>query len=466
MAFFYFMKSQHNIYRLVVIFFLTFIGCQDDEEPQYIGLPINTAQDSIVVNQGESIQISILDNDTNVSDSGTLSVSIPLEGSASIDEGLNTESVLDNTILYVANDTFVGDIEMTYTICNNATDCSTEMITITVQATNAVSVNLELVPYLKLSEYNFFESELNTLSPVPGVLPYEPISSLFSDYAHKKRFIWLPTNTKATYNGDAEPIVFPVGSVLIKNFFYENVLPSNTQKIIETRLMIRKEEGWTFAEYFWNDEQTEAFLDLEGDGGFKDITFIENGIKRSFTYRMPSGSQCFTCHKNKALSEPLGVKPQNLNADYDYNDGTQNQLQKWIDIGYLENTLPSDIHTVVDYTDTSQSLELRIRSYVDINCASCHRDEGHCNYRPMRFAFDENGDQENLGVCVEPDQFLSDLEDQKLIKPGDPENSVIYVRLTSIEENIMMPLLGRKLQHDEGIALLSEYINSLTDTCD
>jgi hypothetical protein len=121
------MKSQHNIYRLVVIFFLTFIGCQDDEEPQYIGLPINTAQDSIVVNQGESIQISILDNDTNVSDSGTLSVSIPLEGSASIDEGLNTESVLDNTILYVANDTFVGDIEMTYTICNNATDCSTEM---------------------------------------------------------------------------------------------------------------------------------------------------------------------------------------------------------------------------------------------------------------------------------------------------------------------------------------------------
>ena len=135
-------------------------------------------------------------------------------------------------------------------------------------------------------------------------------------------------------------------------------------------------------------------------------------------------------------------------------------------MGYLENTLPTNISTVVDYNDVSQSLELRLRSYVDINCASCHRDEGHCNYRPMRFAFDENGDPENLGVCVNPDQFLGGLVDQKLIKPGDPENSVIYARLNTLEENLRMPLLGRRLIHDEGIELLSNYINSLSDSCD
>ena len=72
----------------------------------------------------------------------------------------------------------------------------------------------------------------------------------------------------------------------------------------------------------------------------------------------------------------------------------------------FEDNIPTNINTVVDYTDTSQDLETRVRSYVDINCASCHRDEGHCNYRPMRFAFSENNLLENLGVCVTPDQML------------------------------------------------------------
>ena len=460
------MKSPYTLYPIIFVLLLSFISCNNDEEPQYVGLPISTSADFALVNQGETIQISVLNNDSNISESGLLTIETPAQGSAIINEGTNADSVLDNTILYTANDTFLGETEMFYTICNSATECKTETITITVQASNAVSVNLALVPYDTLSEYNFFETPLNSLTPVGGVLPYEPISSLFSDYAHKKRFIWLPPNTKATYNGDAEPIEFPVGSVIIKSFFYENVLPSNTQEIIETRLMIRKEEGWNFAEYFWNEDQTEAFLDTEGDGGFKDVTFIENGLERSFTYRMPSGSECFTCHKNNAVNQPIGVKPQNLNGDYLYNDGIQNQLQKWIDVGYLENTLPTNISTVVDYNDVSQSLELRLRSYVDINCASCHRDEGHCNYRPMRFAFDENGDPENLGVCVNPDQFLGGLVNQKLIKPGDPKNSVIYARLNTLEENLRMPLLGRRLIHDEGIELLSNYINSLSDSCD
>ncbi len=460
------MKTPQILYRLFLVAILFLVSCNDDEDSEYQGLPITTTQDFIVMNQGESIQFSVLSNDSNITETGTLSITSPIEGTAVINEGINSESVLDDTVIYTANDSFLGNTEMSYTICNNTTDCKTETVTITIQASNTVTVNLASIPYNTLSEYNFFETPLNELSPVAGVIPYKPISSLFSDYAHKKRFIWLPPDTKATYNGEAEPIEFPVGAVIIKSFFYENVLPSNSQEIIETRLMIRKEEGWTFAEYFWNDDQTEAFLDVAGDGGFKDVTFLENGIERSFTYRMPSGSECFTCHKNNAQNQPIGVKPQNLNGDYAFNSGTQNQLQKWIDIGYLEDNLPSNINTVVDYNDATQSLELRIRSYVDINCASCHRDEGHCNYRPMRFAFDENGDPENLGVCEDPDQLLDNLVDQKLIKPGDPENSVIYVRISNLEEDIRMPLLGRRLAHDEGITLLSDYINSLTDVCD
>lgn len=330
-----------------------------------------------------------------------------------------------------------------------------------------VTVDLLQVPYPTLSEYGFFDDTLSDLKPTTGVLPYEPISSLFSNYAKKSRFIWLPDGSIGTYNGDANNIELPVGSVIIKTFYYDNVLPDNTRVIIETRLMIRKQEGWTFAEYFWNEEQTEAFLDVQGDGGFKYLSWTQDGEQRDINYRMPSGSECFTCHKSNTTNEPIGIKPQSLNGTFSFADGVQNQLQKWIEVGYLQDNLPSNINTVVDYTDTSQDLETRVRSYVDINCASCHRDEGHCNYRPMRFAFSENNLLENLGLCVTPDQLLENLSpDQKLIKPGDLENSVVYYRLNVTAEEERMPLLGRSIIHNDGVALLGEWINSLDTACD
>jgi len=290
---------------------------------------------------------------------------------------------------------------------------------IPVAPVSQVTVDLLQVPYPTLSEYGFFDDTLSDLKPTTGVLPYEPISSLFSNYAKKSRFIWLPDGSIGTYNGDANNIELPVGSVIIKTFYYDNVLPDNTRVIIETRLMIRKQEGWTFAEYFWNEEQTEAFLDVQGDGGFKYLSWMQDGEQRDINYRM------------------------------------------------LQDNLPSNINTVVDYTDTSQDLETRVRSYVDINCASCHRDEGHCNYRPMRFAFSENNLLENLGLCVTPDQLLENLSpDQKLIKPGDPENSVVYYRLNVTAEEERMPLLGRSIIHNDGVALLGEWINSLDTACD
>src|SRR5690606_24423098 len=66
------------------------------------------------------------------------------------------------------------------------------------QEISPVSVDLSLVPYQKLSDYKFFEGEMKNLEPALHVLPYEPSSALFSDYAHKKRFVWMPPGTKAT----------------------------------------------------------------------------------------------------------------------------------------------------------------------------------------------------------------------------------------------------------------------------
>ena len=193
---------------------------------------------------------------------------------------------------------FIISISLLIYACSNDSDDEYTPI-------SPVTVDLTQVPYPNLSEYHFFEGEMKNQIPSLNVTPYEPISSLFSDYAHKKRFVWMPEGTKATYNGDGKLLELPVGAVLIKNFYYENVLPSNTTRIIETRLMIRKSTGWIFAEYVWNDEQTEAFYDLSGS--FTSVTWTqENGTPKTVSnYRIPSETECFVCHKINNDQAPL-----------------------------------------------------------------------------------------------------------------------------------------------------------------
>src|SRR5690606_35473867 len=160
----------------------------------------------------------------------------------------------------------------------------------------------------------------------------------------------------------------------------DNVQPENNRQILETRLIIRKQEGWVFANYAWNEEQSEAVLDM--NGSYVDLQWQQNNEIKSVQYRIPSGAECHTCHKVMEIAKPIGPKPRNLNLSYPYIDGTANQLDKLVSVGYLENSLPANISQLPDYNDTNTSLELRSRAYLEINCAHCHSEETHCDYRP------------------------------------------------------------------------------------
>lgn len=325
-----------------------------------------------------------------------------------------------------------------------------------------VSVSPDGNPYQKLSEYKFFQGQLKNQIPAEGVYEYEPISSLFTDYALKKRFIWMPAGVAATYNGDDEVLNFPVGTVLIKNFYYTNVLPGNSTKILETRLMLLKTTGWIFAEYLWNEEQTEAYLNM--NGSYVALTWNKNGTTVSTNYRIPSQAECMVCHKLNDTPIPIGVKPQSMNKTFHYPDGVKNQLQKLEDMGYLSGGLPASINTVVDYSDESQPLELRLRSYLDINCAHCHSASKHCDYRPIRLAFSETGSKANIGLCVEPGESI-DPSMNFIIAPSNSARSVMHYRLSTNDEALRMPLLGRTIVHQEGVQLLEDWINSI-DICE
>lgn len=464
------MKMKYFALSLLTSCVLIFTSCSSDDGnggDAYVPIVINTQPDFAEVFQNAQLEINVFANDSDVPGSGTLSIGTPGSGTAEVLDPNNTpDNVLDDRVRYTPESTFSGETTFRYTICDEeGRSCASETVSINVLPFSPVNFDINAVPYNSLSDYNFFEGPMADQMPVYGVLPYEPISGLFTDYAKKSRYVWMPYEVQAEFNGDGNIMEFPVGTVLIKTFYYNDVLPGMNQQIIETRLMINKPEGWIFADYIWNEAQTEAALDVNGQGGFVEIDWLENGDPKSVNYRIPATSECLTCHKNFGDAIPIGVKPQNLNSQFSYEDGTANQLEKWIDMGYLADNLPADINTVVAWDDTSQSLELRVRSYMDINCASCHTDGGHCDYRPLRLAFEDSADEVNMGVCVDPQTPIPEFKNDKLITPGDADNSILFFRMVTTEEQYRMPLLGRTLAHDEGVEMVRQWINSLTTEC-
>ena len=459
------------LYLLFAILLITSCGSDDDTDV-FVPLEIQTQEDFVQVSTLQTISIDIFANDTNIPATGLLSVTSSSNGDVIINNNNTPQNTSDDVLEYDPAVNFVGTDTLQYTIClQDGTNCKTETISIVVFQDTNVTLDLDKFPYDTLSEYNFFNGALNAIEPAYGVLPYEPISSLFTDYAVKERFVWVPVGETASFDQNNKSLDFPTGSALIKMFYYNNVLPTNTTKIIETRVMVKTQNGWDFAEYVWNDAQTEAFLETTEDGGYTEVNWLQDGQERFVNYRIPAKQQCVICHSNDFETVPLGIKPQNINSFLTYDDGPSNQLQKLIDFGYLEDALPSNITTVVDWEDASNSLEQRAKSYLDINCGNCHIDGGQGDYRAIRLGYtDTLNNDENAGVCVEGDTpipvgggtFIT-----KLIAPEDSENSIIYYRMSVTgDEAYKMPQFGQSLVHTEALALMEDWINSINQSCD
>ena len=452
------MKKKYFLFFLLTLFLFS---CGNDDG--LIPLAIETHPDTLTIAQNSEIEIFIFLNDSNIPSNGELSLSHPTKGNVVVIDSNNTpNNPSDDHLKYTANPNEVGLDNFEYTICSVSGDCKTETVSITITTSSNVLYDLENMPFQALSDYQFFDGDLKNLEPTNGVIPYTLNSTLFSDYAKKKRFIWMPNNSKASFINEKELLDFPVGTILIKNFYYDNVLPENTTQIIETRLIIKKQEGWVFANYAWNTEQSEAALDM--NGSYIDLQWQQEGITKSVEYRIPSGPECHTCHKVNEIAQPIGPKVRNLNLPYIYNDGASNQLEKWVSLGYLENTLPEAIAKLPDYNDSNASLNQRVRGYLEINCAHCHSESTHCSYRPMRLDYLSTEDATNMGVCVDAETDLG-FGLGHIVEPGNARNSVLYFRVNSTEVSNRMPLLSRTIVHKEGVQLIEEWINTLNINC-
>ena len=117
--------------------------------------------------------------------------------------------------------------------------------------------------------------------------------------------------------------------------------PNAGAYLVETRLLIHKNEGWKAYPYVWNAEQTNATYAPVG----KKInvkTTAPNGEALDFTYVVPNANQCKTCHQTGHDIIPIGPKARNLNH--------HGQLQNWVDLGILQE-LPTDVSSMPNAFD-------------------------------------------------------------------------------------------------------------------
>ena len=311
----------------------------------------------------------------------------------------------------------------------------------------------------KLSEFSFFK-DTHAQIPSDGVVPYELISSLFSDYSYKQRRVYIPEGKKASFRKD-EVFDFPVGSALIKTFYYpidERNL-SLGKKLMETRLLLRKQNGWEAVSYAWNEDQDEAIIKKAGKTILADwIDF--KGKSRSVRYRVPNKNQCKECHANNDAVMPIGPKARNLNKIYDYQDESINQLIKWMKLEYIDN-IQTELNTPVDWKDDAYSLDERVRSYLDINCGHCHISTGGANSTGLYLDLTETRPT-HLGINKKPVATGRGSGGYEFsISPGKAEESILLHRMISIDPGVMMPESGRSLTHREAIEMIRDWIAAM-----
>lgn len=288
-----------------------------------------------------------------------------------------------------------------------------------------------------LSSYGIFQGNPLDLLPANDFHLMELSSVLFTDYSQKQRLVKVPEGEQMIRNADGS-LSFPDGTILVKTFYYYNDDRdiSLGKQMIETRLMIKEDELWNIATYRWNDQQTEATLEL---GGLEtQVNWITtDGVSRSTLYQVPDVNECIACHQSNSSTIPLGTSLRNLNREVSRNSLSLNQIAHFQSLGIVNSFNIGQVGQIIDYNNTNEPLATRARAYLDINCAHCHNPN----------AWEEPADQD-MDLRYETPFNLTGI-----IQASD-----------DIEEMVLdgeMPFIGTTVLDEEGIQLITAYLNSL-----
>lgn len=293
----------------------------------------------------------------------------------------------------------------------------------------------------QLSAFGFFEGGAG--EPAGRLVPYELRNPLFSDYSEKQRFIYLPDGAKVRAGADGK-ITFPIGTALIKSFGYPDSV--GKLRILETRLLLHRAEGWVALPYVWRADGSDA--DLRVGGTRLPVEFMHGGRKIAISYAVPNKNQCKQCHSSSEAIMPIGPYAQNM------------VFPRKADAAKVMDTQPMQVEA--KWSDSkSGTLDQRAQAYLRVNCGHCHAPKGSASNSGL-FLDGSAKDAAAYGIGKRPvaaGRASGDLD--FIIESGKPERSILVARMKSTDPGIAMPELGRAAVHEEGVKLLEEWIAAM-----
>ncbi|NNE92872.1 MAG: hypothetical protein HKN23_14605 [Verrucomicrobiales bacterium] len=285
-------------------------------------------------------------------------------------------------------------------------------------------------------------------------LPYKVIVPQWADGAEIDRFVTVPTDNPTIPFGGNRGWNFPDGSVAFQTL-------SLGGKRLETRVMTKQDKEWVGYSYAWNDAQTDAEL-VPTEGG-------EIALNDGKTWKIPSRIDCMNCH-SRAANFILGLETAQMNLDVDYGDGfVKNQLAVMDDLGLflrhgaakrtstMRGTPETNSRLVDPFDETNPDIDARARSFLHARCSGCHREAGGGN--AMMHLQHFQGPEKFGVINAEPNHGNQGLEgdDVRIVKPGDPSKSVMFIRCSKTGPG-KMPPVGPESPDPKVVPLLLEWI--------
>ena len=376
----------------------------------------------------------------------------------------------------------------------------------------------------RLEQYGLFTDPQDPRDkPVGTGMHYELTSALFTNYASKYRFIFIPPGKSAQYRDSTTgyktarpagtstgpwypasevtseslaPLAFPVGTVIAKTFTFRREDSAGrllAEDLIETRLLVKREGPngpfWIGLPYAWERDTATGRLVarltpqgkevsgrydyLDHDSDVRDAS----GQRLRYTgevrqYAVPSAMACVVCHASDRAGEggalPIGPKAKLLNR-LNPRLGNQNQLQFMKQQGLLTG-LPDAFSSVEraprwnvpgdggQVAGTPADVQARARSYLEVNCASCHNPGGEAANSGLFLQLSGPLNQQS-GVCKKPVAAGRGAGGiQYDLVPGQPDASILLFRMASSENGVRMPTLGRAIPHAEAVTFMRDWI--------
>lgn len=284
-----------------------------------------------------------------------------------------------------------------------------------------------------------------------GVREYAPAHELWADGAGKQRYVWLPPGQTIDVS-TGNDFDYPVGTRFWKEF---HVGPAGSQKLGETRLMLRAEAGWLYTVYVWDEAGTTATQRNEG---------VEDLFGSGHT--VPSREQCKTCHMGRPnfilgwdfimLGEgATGVTARGLAEEGRFRN---------LDPAMLELSVPGD------------EVEQKALAYLHANCGvSCHNTTTDATANPSGLylrldvaSLDSPHSTPAVGAINQPpgpNAKVAGLPERMYydFRPGDPERSLVFARMSHRGSDTAMPPLGTHVVDPAGVAAVEAWIESMTE---